>query len=71
MKKEIEMVCVSDIEGFDRDVYEKSKKSLTAHLEKFGWTFGDCVVEEGDKVWSCKPAAIWFMTPDITCHTED
>lgn len=71
MKKEIEMICVSDLEGFDRDVYEASKKTLTAHLEKFGWKFGDCVVEEDDKVWSCKPAAIWFLTPDLVCHTED
>ncbi len=71
MKKEIEMVCVSDLEGFDHVVYEKSKKSLTEHLKKFGWSFGDCVVEKDGKVWSCKPAAVWFMTPDMTCHTED
>jgi len=24
MKKEMEMVCVSDIEGFDRELYEKT-----------------------------------------------
>lgn len=71
MKKEIEMICVSDIEGFDRAVYEASKVELTKHLEKFGWKFGDCVIEEDDKVWSCKPAAIWFLTPDFVCHTED
>ncbi len=71
MKKEIEMICVSDIEGFDREVYEASKVELTKHLERFGWKFGDCVVEEDDKVWSCKPAAIWFLTPDFVCHTED
>lgn len=71
MKKEIDMICVSDIEGFDRKVYEASKVKLTEHLAKFGWKFGDCVVEEDDKVWSCKPAAIWFLTPDFVCHTED
>jgi len=58
MKKQVEMICVSDMEGFDRELYEKTKKKLSAHLSKFGWTFEDCVVEEGGKVWSCKPAAI-------------
>ena len=65
MKKNIEMVCVSDMAGFDRQLYEKSKKNLTSHLARFGWKFADCVVEEGDKVWSCKPAAIWFLTPNF------
>lgn len=71
MKKEIEMICVSDLEGFDREVYEASKTQLTKHLAKFGWEFGDCVVEKGDKVWSCKPAAIWFLTPDLINDTDD
>lgn len=62
MKKQIELICVSDMEGFDRDLYVKTKKSLTKHLERFGWKFSDCVIEEGDKVWSCKPAAMWFLT---------
>ncbi|HID02187.1 MAG TPA: hypothetical protein EYP18_03095 [Desulfobacterales bacterium] len=71
MKKEIEMICVSDLEGFDREVYESSKEQLTRHLKKFGWKFGDCVVEEDNKVWSCKPAAIWFLTPDLVDDTDD
>jgi hypothetical protein len=66
MKKQIELICVSDMKGFDRELYEKSKKSLTKHLKKFGWEFSDCVIEEGDKVWSCKPAAMWFLIPDIS-----
>ena len=65
MKKNIEMICVSDMAGFDRQLYEKSKMKLSKHLEKFGWKFGDCVFEEGEKVWSCKPAAIWFLIPDF------
>ena len=71
MKKEIEMICVSDIEGFDRELYEASKKQLTKHLKNFGWEFGDCVIEKDGKVWSCKPAAIWFLTPDIINDTDD
>ena len=63
MKKQVEMICVSDMEGFDRDLYEKSKRSLTKYLQKFGWEFGDCVIEEGDKIWSCKVAAMWFVIP--------
>jgi len=63
MDKKVEMVCVSDIEGFDRELYEKTSKSLAKHLGKFGWKLEDCVFEEGDKVWCCKPAAIWFLTP--------
>ena len=65
MKKQIEMICVSDMEGFDRVLYEKAKGKLSKHLSKFGWKFEDCVMEEGDKVWSCKPAAIWFLTPEV------
>ena len=63
MKKEMEMVCVSDIEGFDRELYEKTSEKLAEHLGKFGWTMEDCVFEEDGKVWCCKPAAIWFLTP--------
>jgi len=66
MKKTIEMICVSKIEGFDREVYEASKVQLTKHLARFGWSFGDCVTEDEDgEIWSCKPAAIWFLTPDL------
>lgn len=61
----MEMVCVSKIEGFDRELYEKTSETLAKHLGKFGWGLEDCVVEEGDKVWCCKPAAIWFLTPTV------
>lgn len=54
-----------------RNGYEASKKQLTKHMAKFGESFSDCVVEEWHKIWSCKPVAISFMTPDLTCHTED
>lgn len=64
----MEMVCVSDMPGFNRELYEKSKEKLSRHLEKFGWKFEDCVFEEDGKVWSCKPAAIWFLTPDLEFH---
>jgi len=64
MKKQVEMICVSDMEGFDREVYLAAKEKLSRHLARFGWKFEDCVHEEGDKVWSCKPAAIWFLMPD-------
>ncbi|MEN8190011.1 MAG: hypothetical protein ABFS19_09215 [Thermodesulfobacteriota bacterium] len=64
MKKEIEIICVSDMEGFDQEVYEQSKDKLAKHLSKFGWKLSDCVFEEGGKVYSCKPAAIWFLTPN-------
>ena len=68
MKKEMEMICVSDLEGFNREKYEKSKKQLTKHMEKFGWDFGECVIEENNKVWSCTPAVLWFQdnSPDPT-----
>ena len=71
MKKQVEMICVSDMEGFDRELYEKTKEKLSVHLSKFGWNFEDCVVEEGDKVWSCKPAAIWFLTPNADPNDWD
>jgi hypothetical protein len=64
MKKMMEMVCVSEMEGFNRQLYESSRQKLSKHLEKFGWTFDDCVFEEDDMVWSCKPAAIWFLIPN-------
>ncbi|WP_457573537.1 hypothetical protein [Desulfolithobacter sp.] len=71
MKKHVEMICVSDMEGFDRELYEKSKKKLAKHLARFGWKLEDCVHEEGDKVYSCKPAAIWFLTPDFPTDDWD
>ena len=71
MKKQVEMICVSDMEGFDQEVYRAAKEKLSRHLARFGWKFEDCVVEEGDKVWSCKPAAIWFLTPNPDPNTWD
>ncbi|MEN8198877.1 MAG: hypothetical protein ABFR63_02275 [Thermodesulfobacteriota bacterium] len=61
MKKEMEMICVSDLEGFDREVYEASKKQLSKHMKKLGWDYGECVIEENDKVWSCTPAVLLFQ----------
>jgi len=65
VKKEVEMICVSDMEGFSWDLYEKSKKRLAGYLQKFGWELGDCIREEDGKVYSCKAAAIWFLHPDV------
>ena len=64
MEKTIEMICVSDMEGFSRELYEKSKKKLEAFLDRFGWTYGDCILEKEGKVWCCKAAAIWFLIPE-------
>jgi len=55
MDKKIEMVCVSDIEGFDRELYEKTIKKLAKHLGKFGWKLEDCVFGKDGKVWSHVP----------------
>lgn len=66
MEKKIEMVCVSDMEGFDQELYESQKAKLSKHLARFGWTYGECVFEEDGKVYCCKPAACWFLIPDIT-----
>ena len=71
MEKQKELVCVSDMEDFDRDLYEKSKETLSRHLSKFGWSFEDCVFEEGDKVYCCKPAAIWFLVPNVDPNDWD
>ncbi|MFZ5765250.1 MAG: hypothetical protein ACOY4H_06590 [Thermodesulfobacteriota bacterium] len=70
-KKEVEMICVSDLEGFDRELYESSKNKLKKHLSRFGWELKDCLLEEGDKVWACKAAAIWFLTPNIDANDWD
>ncbi len=64
MEKKVEMVCVSEMEGFSWDLYEKSKKKLETFLARFGWKYGDCILEENGKVWCCKAAAIWFLTPE-------
>ena len=34
-KKEVEMICVSDLEGFDRELYESSKNKLKKTSEPF------------------------------------
>ena len=68
MKKEVEMVCVSDMEGFSRKLYEASRAKLSEFLKKYDWEYGDCVFEEGGKVWCCKAAAIWFLTQEETVH---
>lgn len=31
-KKEVEMICVSDLEGFDRERYESSKNKLKKNI---------------------------------------
>ncbi|MBC8209228.1 MAG: hypothetical protein H8E79_08700 [Desulfobulbaceae bacterium] len=71
MKKEVEMICVSDLEGFSQEKYEAAKKTIGEFLKKYGWEYGDCVIEEKGKVWCCKAAAIWFMIQDETLHDED
>ena len=51
------------MEGFDRKLYESAKEKLAKHLSRFGWKLEDCVFEEDGKIYCCKPAAIWFLTP--------
>ena len=71
MKKKVEMICVSDMDGFSRKLYETSKTKIAEFLKKYDWEYGDCVLEENDKVWCCKAAAIWFLTQEETLHDED